>query len=65
MEATHAWRKDGYRSAAHQLAQEAGISVGKAKAELETAHAMNKESSTASTGVATIMAPAKSQRVDP
>src|SRR5437763_4776840 len=37
VEATHAWRKDGYRSAAHQLAQEAGISVGKAKAELETA----------------------------
>src|SRR5438477_12477292 len=34
---THAYRGDGHRSAAHQLAQASGSSVGKAKAELETA----------------------------
>src|SRR4051812_16948673 len=30
-------RRDGYRSAAHQLAHESGIGVGKAKQQLDTA----------------------------
>jgi len=31
VEATHAHRRDGHRSAAHQLAHESGIGVGRAK----------------------------------
>src|SRR3954453_22824477 len=36
LEKAQTFRRDGHRSAAHQLAQATGSSVGKAKSELET-----------------------------
>src|SRR3954451_2024014 len=37
LEATQSFRRDGHRSAAHQLAHATGTSVGKAKSEIEAA----------------------------
>src|SRR5437899_2594677 len=47
VDATGVYRSDGQRSAAHQLAREAGITVSKAKAELETAERVKALSATA------------------
>src|ERR1041385_6466783 len=45
--ATHAHRRDGHRSAAHHLAHESGIGVGKAKQQLDTAEKLKALPATA------------------
>src|SRR4051812_10702611 len=45
--ATHAHRRDGHRSAAHQLAHASGIGVGKAKQQLDTAERLRAPPATA------------------
>src|SRR5437773_11201924 len=45
--ATHVYRHEGHRSAAHQLAQATGIGVGKAKQQLETAERLKALPATA------------------
>src|SRR3954467_14974954 len=45
--ATHGHRRDGHRSAAHQLAHASGIGVGKAKQQLDTAERLKALPATA------------------